>query len=99
MPKPEPEPEPKPKPKPNPGPNPGPNPNPNPKPNPKQVVVVTFILPLTIERAEGGGWHVAWNPDAVGATYLLSNHYVSILRRAESHVLTIQSLCVYSTPS
>ena len=37
------------------------------------VVVVTFILPLTIERAEGGpgaeggDWHIAWNPDAVTA--------------------------------
>ena len=37
------------------------------------MVVVTFILPLTIERAEGGpgaeggDWHIAWNPDAVTA--------------------------------
>lgn len=29
------------------------------------VVVVTFILPLTIEREADGGWHIAWNPDAV----------------------------------
>lgn len=31
------------------------------------VVVVTFILPLTIEREADGGWHIAWNPDAVTA--------------------------------
>ena len=31
------------------------------------VLVVSYILPLSIQRAEGGGWAVEWNYDAVTA--------------------------------